>query len=754
MKKFIAFILVFSGLLMGKLHMEPASANGVPPVGLTLSGGGAKGLAHIGVLHIIDSLGIRVDYISGTSMGSIVGGMYAAGYSAAEIDQIARQLDWSGIFSRRTSLEYTHPRKREVYGRYIIELPLENWRFKIPSGAIEGQQLWNVLSELFFHVRNIEDFHDFPIPFACVATDLGTGDAVILDKGDIVAAIRASMAIPSVFTTIEIDNRKLVDGGVVKNFPVTVVKDMGAEFVIGSNVAQGLREPEELITPVDVLYQMGFFMDARSFIQNRELTDLYIEPQMEEFTVTSFSDVDFIIERGKQAARQQLPALLLLKEKQQQLSGEPGISASTSSVEKHKAFVVDSLQFEGLANVRNWFVRNALELQKGDTVNISRINSSINRLFATGYFNRITYNLLPVDDTDKAILVYHFDEKPFARLGTAIHYSSFSGVGLIGNLATNKFLFYNTSASVKALLSETPAISGSIDLFVDDRHRSWFNFEGLVRYLNFPVFEDFEITGEYKQTYLRYEFSFNNLTGRNSYYSLGSAWYYQSLSPNMRAEYSVRGNIRSSELFAQWKHNSLNRQAFPQHGTRFELGSTFFFNQKPSLRFRNPEGEVTSNLSEAGIEISNYLQAFLGWESFIRVSPRLTSFNQVQAGYNFFYEQSFINMFNLGGTYPFLKNQMIFAGLNEYEIISKGIVAASMGWRYNIWDEFMITPLVNAALYNFEIDALHHISRDNFVLGAGVNIGYFSGIGPMEVSFAYSPQTRKVLAYLNLGWTF
>jgi NTE family protein len=126
----------------------------------------------------------------------------------------------------------------------------------------------------------------------------------------------------------------------------------------------------------------------------------------------------------------------------------------------------------------------------------------------------------------------------------------------------------------------------------------------------------------------------------------------------------------------------------------------------------------------------------------------------LQAGYNYQYEQSFINMFNLGGTYPFLKNQIVFAGLNEYEILTESALVGTMGWQYNIWDEFMLTPVVNGALYNFDIGNLNDISGDNFILGTGLKIGYFSAVGPLEVTFSYSPQTQKVLAYINLGWTF
>jgi NTE family protein len=744
------FLIVLIWPVAGYSVFQDGNKSMPPKIGLTLSGGGAKGLAHVGVLHIIDSLGIKIDYVTGTSMGSIVGGMYAAGYTASELEEIALTLDWPSLFSSRASLRYTHPGKREEFGRYIAELPIENGSIKLPSGAIEGQQMWNVLSDFFFNVRNISDFNDFPIPFACVATDVLTGDTVVLNSGDIVAAIRASISIPSVFTTIEIDNRQLVDGGVVMNFPVVVAKDMGADFIIGVNVSRGPIENRKLETPLDIIYQMGTYLDARNFQKNKELTDIYLEPDLEEYTAASFNNAREIIERGKQIARKNIDKFLELKD----VSTDKRPAAKFAGRQDDQKIIIDSIRFNGLKNVRPWYIRNFLAFTKGDTINTLQLNTNVNRLFATGYFNRITYNLLPAEDESRRILIYNFVENPFGSLGVAIHYSSFTGVGLIGNLSTNKLFYYNLKGNLKVLLGEKPVIKGNIDFFTSDRQNSWFNIESLANYIEFPVYEEFDITSEYRQNYFRAEASFNRLTGSNSYFSSGLGYYYQSLAPIISTDFTVRGNIQSNEIFAGWNFNSLDRQAFPRRGVKASINSTYFFNQKPSLRFTNPEGEVTTDLSEAGIEMNNYLQFSLNWESWIQVNSRMSSFNQLQAGYNYQYEQSFINMFNLGGTYPFLKNQIVFAGLNEYEILTESALVGTMGWQYNIWDEFMLTPVVNGALYNFDIGNLNDISGDNFILGTGLKIGYFSAVGPLEVTFSYSPQTQKVLAYINLGWTF
>lgn len=217
--------------------------SGRPKIGLTLSGGGAKGLAHIGILQAIDSAGLKVDFITGTSMGSIMGAMYAAGYSGDSIEKIARTLDWNLLFSTSPQLRAITIEEKKEYDKYAVEIPFVDGKFKIGKGIIEGQELWLKMSEVFQPVYDITDFSKLSIPFNCIGTDLETGNAVVMDHGNIVTAIRASMAIPSVFTPVKYDNHLLVDGGVVNNFPVLDVKEMGARVDQGEErVANAQQE--------------------------------------------------------------------------------------------------------------------------------------------------------------------------------------------------------------------------------------------------------------------------------------------------------------------------------------------------------------------------------------------------------------------------------------------------------------------------------------------------------------------------------
>ena len=715
--------------------------------GLTLSGGGARGLAHIGVLHVIDSLGLKIDYITGTSTGSIVGGMYASGYSAAEIEAFALGIDWEAMFSRRSDLAYIHPSRRSTYQQHIIELPIEDRRIRLATGAIEGQQLWNTLSEVFFHVYDIRDFSQLPIPFACVATNVENGEAVVMKTGNLVTAIRASMAIPSVFTTVDREGVKLIDGGVVNNFPTNVVKEMGAEFIIGVNVSQGLRPAEELVTPIDIIYQMGFYSDARSFVRNKEITDLFIDVDLAGFTAASFAHTAEIIELGKRAARERVAELEKLPRRTTDEQEPAGV------VREALQFIVDSIEFQGLDKVREWFVENTMNISPRDTITAYQLTRAVNRLYASNYFNRVHYYLKPGTAGGSVIVVLELDEKPFSSLSAALHFSSFTGVGIIGGINSNRFLYYNTQASATVMLGEQPAFHADLRHFLDDRRRNWLQWSARGRRFDFPLYEDFEAFAEYKQNFFRAELSANKLTGDNAYVSLSSAFYYQSLRPNMRTPTTIDASTSALQLGLAWKHQSLNRNMFATSGQRIMARGTYFFGQSVSVNEIRLNNEP-STLEDLGINIGNFLQLEATFKSLIPLGGRLSQVSLVQLGYHLNYEQGFINGFNLGGTYQFLENQLTFIGLNEYAVVSESVLTAGTGYRFNAGRGIFATALFNAALYDFQIDKPEQISSDNFIFGGGASLGYDGMLGPVEVTFSYSPQTGKVIGYINLGWFF
>ncbi len=744
-----AFFLLSTMSLHAPLRADTGKISSETSIGLTLSGGGARGMAHVGILHVLDSIGVQIDYITGTSIGSIAGGMYAAGYSAAEIEAFALEMDWETLFTRTTDLNYIHPSHRADYRNFVLELPIKERRIQFATGAIEGQQLWNVLNELFLHTHGIQNFDQLPIPFACVATDVSNGDAVVMRDGNLVTAIRASMAIPSVFTTVKRNGYNLIDGGVADNFPVILAKEMGADYVIGVNVSQGLRPIEELRTPIDIIYQMGFYSDARMFTKNRAETDLFIEPDLEGYTAASFAATREIIERGKQIARQYIEEFEQIAKLQNRNKSEPEAELNIKDFE----LVIDSIVFQGLDQVRPWFAKSIIHIEPGDMLNAKSLTQGANRLFATGYFDRVHYDLESCPDTENVILFLDVAERPFARISAAMQFSSFTGVGLSGKISTKKFLIYNTRASVAFLLGEKPAFRSNITYFTSDRRNFWFSWHSNGRYLTFPLYENFKPVTEYKQIYFHTSLSANLQSGDHSFFTFSGSYYYQSLSPNMVAPVTIEGSNSAVIAGADWQHHSLNKNAFPTMGQFIQIKNSFYFNQKPSFPNIVIDGDK-STLEDLEIRIRNFFQTQFRWDSYVPINERLTQKTQLQLGYNIKYEQGFINSFNMGGTYPFLENQITFIGLNEYELISENIMAAGIGYQYHIGRSVYASALANAAMYDFRLGRPEEIDRDNFILGGGVSVGYDGMLGPFELTFSYSPQTNNIIGYVNLGWMF
>lgn len=719
--------------------------------GLTLSGGGAKGLAHIGVLHILDSLGIEVKCISGTSMGSIIGGMYAAGYSAREIEEFATTIDWEILFSPRPAIDYLPPQDRGRAGKSIIELAVDGKKIKLPTGAIEGQQLWNTLNEIFLPVYRITDFEQLPIPFACVATNVETGMPVVMKSGNLSGAIRASMAIPSVFTAVNRDNLKLIDGGVVKNFPVSVAKDLGADFVIGVNVSQGLRSADKLNTPVDIIYQMGFYVDALNFEKDKVLTDIYIEPDLSGFSAASFTSAAEIIERGKIAARNNLDQLIRLAEI---LRSQKQTSNKSSKPDFTKDFIISNIEINGNKQTGKPFIEGRLQVQSGDTLKATDFSKAVNRLFATNNFEKINYTLTPSSDKNKVQLNLDVSEKPVNRLLFAVNFTSFNGIGLIAGWKSSKFLIDNTNAYARMLIGKNPAYEAGISVFTSYNQQSWISLISKGFSLEFPVYDNFSKVSNYRQSRVEFILAGNTITGQSSYFSFGTSFFLQKLSPKILTGLTIKGHNNGFESFASWNHHTLNRNAFPQSGKKIKLNLSLIHNQNPDLTAYNYEGDAVS-LSELDVHIKTFLQTTLRWESYIPSGEKTTHILRFQGGYNFSNDGSFINSFNVGGTSEFLNKQFLFSGINEYEIITNALISGAWGLQYHIGSNVYTTGLVNALAYDFILDKLPQATyQRNIVLGASLSLGYLSLLGPVELTFSYSPQTDAIIGYVNLGWSF
>jgi len=415
-------------------------------VGLVLSGGGAKGLAHIGVLKVIDSLGVKVDYIAGTSIGAVIGALYASGYSGKELDSIFEAVDFDKIINDDLPRASKAFYERHNSEKYAVTLPFDNFKVKLPSALSRGQNTYSLLSKLTLHVSNISDFSKLPIPFFCMATNIETGKEVLLDKGDLTQSIMASSALPSLFQPVMVNDQLLIDGGVINNYPIDELRAKGVDVIIGVDVQDGLLNRDELTSAPDVLLQINNFRTIKAMGTKAQKTDIYIKPDITDFNIVSFSDGAKIIEKGKQAAilkTQGLKPFFKTKEKEYIKEEIPD------------SITISSFFFEGLNNYTRAYVLGKLKLKSNEKIGYNDFEKGIDNLVATNNFDSFQYKLIKNENKES----YHLNAKlketkntTFLKLG--LHFDDLYKSAALINVTQKRLLFDSDVASIDFILGD------------------------------------------------------------------------------------------------------------------------------------------------------------------------------------------------------------------------------------------------------------------------------------------------------------
>ncbi len=444
MRKFriLSILLLLSGLSVALAQR--------PKVGLVLSGGGAKGMAHIGVIKAMEEAGLYPDYITGTSMGSIIGALYAIGYSADEIKQIALDIKWENVLTNEIPLNKVAFEEKPFYGRYFIELPIRNRQIGLPQGVIEGQELTMLLNKITRPAHGITDFNKLPIPYACMAADIEKGKAVVLNSGSLPLAMRASMSIPTFFTPTLIDSTLYVDGGLLRNFPVQEALDMGADIIIGVFVSSDLDKKEDLDNMVAVLSQSAFVFSAHDSREQSKLVDIYVEPDLEGYSTGSFWDGEEIIKRGEEAGQKFLPVFKRLADSLNQF-GPVRIPKKLPVVNE---YTFKTIRIEGNEKVPDELILGKLRIKENKPININELENRINLLYGTLYFSKVIYNI----DDEKNELAIIVKETAPASIKVAAHYDSDNKAGITVNLTSRNFLLPSSRFIFEYDLAQNPRL--------------------------------------------------------------------------------------------------------------------------------------------------------------------------------------------------------------------------------------------------------------------------------------------------------
>ena len=384
--------------------MVPPASEEMPKLGLALSGGGAKAAASIGILKVLDKEGIPVSFIAGTSMGAGVGGLYAAGFTPEQIEQLFITNDWNSLFTDTPARAFLTQEQKESGDRYLLEFTFDRGRFTPPSGLTAGQKLTNLLAAktLAASFEADLDFNKLKVPFRAIATDIETGKAVVLDHGLLHEAIRASTAIPIVFQPVEFQGRLLVDGGLVNNLPVDVTKSMGADIVVAVDSSARLERKDQLTSLVEIMGQSISLQVRRKSEEEAARADLVIEPDTSAYSFTDFPSIREIIRKGEEAAQAALPRIHAL------------LSKKTAATGGEEHILITSLIIRGSRDISEASIRYAMMPV------ISRREASVDGIFAAmvavsrlGYFSDVTVELESEGEGTRAILTV--EENPVVQ---------------------------------------------------------------------------------------------------------------------------------------------------------------------------------------------------------------------------------------------------------------------------------------------------------------------------------------------------
>jgi NTE family protein len=720
-----------------------------PKIGLTLSGGGAKGLAHIGILKAIDSAGIKVDYITGTSMGGIIGALYSIGYSAADIERMAKKMDWSEMLTNQSSLRGVVMEEKEEYSRYAVELPWVQNGFKLPSGVVEGEELWLKFAELFFPVYNVKNFDKFNIPFKCVSADIETGEAVVSDSGEIITAIRASMAIPSLFTAIENNGKILIDGGVVRNFPVRDVKEMGADFVIGSRVSVGLQPREKVSNALQILMQIVFFKEAATSKDDIKLCDIYIPMPLENYTAASFGKADELLDYGINEGRKLYPQFKRLADSLNDIYGKQYRPESRLPVVD--SIMIGSIEINGLDETTSEFFTHMMGFETGRYYTASRLGKMVRRVFGTRYYNRIIYSLDPLPNGTTRI-IFNVVENPatFAKLG--IHYNNFTGISLIGNLTSRNFFLPNSRSLITLNVGENFRARAEHLQYLG-RGKNIALILGMeYDNLGLNTYDNFKKDGLYGIDFFKGDAKMEYSANRKFTVGAGTRYEWIQYKPSIQSVLELRGKNEFVTSYLFFSVNTLNKNIFPDRGIKVESEFGFVYNQNPKVTLYT-NGNPVVNPDSLGISYNNYQRAILNVEAYLPVTSKITFLSNFQGGINFNYNQSMLNDFLIGGLTKTIRNQVLFAGLEENSVNSASVAALQIGLRYKAYSNLFVTGRMNGLADNF-VGTKNILQKPDFLSGYSLSLGYNFALGPLEISAMYCDQTRHIRSYINLGIPF
>jgi len=737
----ILFLLIFY------VAFSQSTNNENLKVGLVLSGGGAKGLAHIGALKTIDSLGVKIDYVAGTSMGAIIGGLYASGYSGKQIDSIFKGVDFDALIGDDLPREAKTFYERENSEKYALTLPFDRFKVQIPSAISKGQNVFNLFSKLMLHVSQVENFENLPIPFFCVATNIETGEQVILDSGSLPQAMAASGALPSLFQPVIIDDNILIDGGVVNNYPIDELRAKGMDIIIGVDVQDALVERNELNTAPEILLQISNFRTIKSMKEKSMKTDIYIKPDIKKYNVVSFDFGEQIIENGRLAAIDMQDALQ-----------EIGRNQKTLTKSKIKIALADSIRIKrivinGNEKYTRSYVLGKLKINPNETISYDHFSKGINNIVATHNFDSFLYDFEPNGDGyDLVANLKESENTTFLKFG--VHYDELYKSAALINLTKKQIILNNDVASFDMILGDN--VRYNFEYYIDkgfhwsiglkSRYNTFHKSVNASLFLNENELDivglrkaDIKLSDQtnqfFLQTLFRKDFSLK-LGAEHKRLKITSDTFVEETDDEIEQTTFEKSDFIG--VFGNLKFDTFNNKYFPDSG--------FFFDGNFQIYLSS--SDFNNNFSQF-----SFTKANLGYA--ISFSDKLSLLVESEGGFKIGEDSNNSLSFALGGYGQNLINNFIsFYGHDYISIIGDGYIKGLINLDYEFVEKHHFNFTANYANVNNDLFSNGEWLTSPDYSGYALGYAMETFFGPIEVKYSWSPEASKGNWYFNVGFWF
>jgi len=717
-------------------------------VGLVLSGGGAKGLAHIGALKVIEESGVRIDYIGGTSMGAIIGALYASGYSATQLDSIFRQTDFSTLIQDDIPRSAKTFYEKQEAEKYALVLPFDKFKIGFPSGLSKGQNVYNLLSKLTSHVSTVSDFSELPIPFFCVATNVENGKEVILDHGYLPRAVIASGALPSLFSPVVIDDKVLIDGGVVNNYPVNEVREKGMDIIIGVDVQDSLKSRNNLKSAFEVLVQINNYRTISAMIEKRKKTDIYIHPNINDFSVVSFDEGNKIVASGVTAAEK------FRKELESVAMRQQTFEKKDIKFEARDTIFIKEVKIEGNEKYTRSYVLGKLKLRTPDKITYKYFSEGINNLSATGNFQDINYRFFEDENNENTLLLQLRESNSSMMLRFAAHYDDLFRTAALVNVTKKRLLTNNDIASLDLIAGDN--LRYNFEYYIDKGFYWSVGFNSKYHFFETDVpldFVDVDLDAVVSLPINNLSIKYSDFTNQLYFETLfrrvfifgvgGEHKYLRYLSETIGTDdnnlpRTIFESTNYYSVFGFLKYDNYDNSFFPKRGLYFSGDFHWYLFAHGKNKNFEPFSLAKAKMGFAHTFFENFSGHLTAEGGFKLGGPETTSLDFALGGYGFKEMNNII---------PFLGYEAVSLRGNTY-------LKSTLTFDYEIFRKNHINISANIA----------NIGNDLFETGEwidGVDYSGFSAgygletiLGPMEIKYSYSPDLGQSEWYVALGYRF